>query len=259
MFNVIDVALALFNAVKAIPDAISHLDPSKITDALPELAQKVGKLAPLVPQLSVPLMIVGLVDTLLAFLGGLAGQLRALIDQQVRIQKAENRAAELGNAQLQAIADCSKHHVATQLQSLSESVAPVNRLIALVNVFAQLAGLGPLPDLLSLGSDHGRLAISTELAAANSHSVASARPFGSRGISASLCSPRCSRIAPLSKIERSPSVSHGTWPNGWCARCSGPRSLNDTLSTRYGSFASSNAQRTRMSRTNPRGDGGTQS
>ena len=86
-------------------------------------------------------------------LGGLAGQLRALIDQQVRIQKAENRAAELGNAQLQTVADCSKHHVAAQLQSLSESVAPVNRLIALVNVFAQLAGLGPLPDLSNLGSD----------------------------------------------------------------------------------------------------------
>lgn len=29
----------------------------------------------------------------------------------------------------------------------------MNRLIALVNVFAQLAGLGPLPDLSSLGSD----------------------------------------------------------------------------------------------------------
>jgi hypothetical protein len=153
VFDLIDVALALFNAVKAIPDAISHLDPSKISEALPELAEKAAKLLPLVPQASVPRMIVGLIDTLLAFLGGLAGQLRALIDQQVRIQKAENRAAELGNAQLQAVADCSKHHVAAQLQSLSESITPVNRLIALVNMFAQLAGLGPLPDLSSLGSD----------------------------------------------------------------------------------------------------------
>lgn len=152
VFDLIDVALALFNAVKAIPDAISHLDPSKISDALPELAEKAAKLLPLVPQASVPRMIVGLIDTLLAFLGGLAGQLRALIDQQVRIQKAESRAAELGNAQLQVVADCSKHHVAAQ-QSLSESVAPVNRLIALVNVFAQLAGLGTLPELSGLGSD----------------------------------------------------------------------------------------------------------
>ena len=153
VFNLIDVALALFNAVKAIPDAISHLDPSKITDALPDLANKAARIAAIVPQLSVPLMILGLIDALLAFLGGLSGQLRAIIDQQVRIQKAENRAAELGNAQLQAIADCSKHQVSSQLESLAESVAPVNRLIALINVFAQLAGLGPLPDLSSLGTD----------------------------------------------------------------------------------------------------------
>src|SRR5205814_1428833 len=49
VFNLIDMALALFNAVKAIPDAISHLDPSKISDALPELAQKAAKLAGLGP------------------------------------------------------------------------------------------------------------------------------------------------------------------------------------------------------------------
>jgi hypothetical protein len=153
VFNLIDVALALFNAVKAIPDAISHLDPSKITDALPDLANKAARIAALVPQLSVPLMIIGLIDALLAFLGGLSGQMRAIVDQQVRIQRAENRAAELGNVALQMVADCSKHHVAAQLQNLDESVAPVNRLIALINVFAQLGGLGSLPDLGHLGPD----------------------------------------------------------------------------------------------------------
>src|ERR1043165_2467911 len=108
VFNLIDVALALFNAVKAIPDAISHLDPSKITDALPDLANKAARIAAIVPQLSVPLMVLGLIDALLAFLGGLSGELRTIIDQQVRIQKAEDRAAALGNAQLQAVADCSR-------------------------------------------------------------------------------------------------------------------------------------------------------
>lgn len=119
----------------------------------PDLTTKAARVAALVPQLSVPLMILGLIDTLLAFLGGLAGQLRAIIGQQMRIQRAETRAAELGNAQLQAVADCSKHHVTAQLQRLAESVAPVNRLIALINVFAQLVGLGPLPDLSNLGTD----------------------------------------------------------------------------------------------------------
>ncbi len=153
VFDLIDVGLALVETVKAIPDAISHLDPGKITDALPELAQKAGRLAPLVPQLSVPLLVAGLIDTLLAYLDGLTIQLRALINQQVRIQRAADRAAALGNAQLRAVADCSRHHVDAQLQSLSESLAPVNRFIALVNVLGQLAGLGPLPDLSALGTD----------------------------------------------------------------------------------------------------------
>ena len=153
VFDLIDVGLALVEAVKAIPDAISHLDPGKITDALPELAQKAAKLAPLVPQLSVPLLVVGLIDTLLAFLDGLVVHLRALIGQQARIQKAADRAASLGNAQLQAVADCSRHHVDAQLQSLSESLAPVNRFIGLLNMLGQLAGLGPLPTLSDLGAD----------------------------------------------------------------------------------------------------------
>jgi hypothetical protein len=71
----------------------------------------------------------------------------------VRIQHAENRAAELGNAQLQIVVDRSRGHVAAQLQSLAESAAPVNRLIALINVFTELVGLGPLPDLANLGRD----------------------------------------------------------------------------------------------------------
>jgi len=153
VFNIIDTVLALFQAVKAIPDAITHLGPTKITDALPDVEQKAAKLLAILPQLSVPLMIVGLIDVLLAFLGGLSGQLRALIDQQVRIQHAENRAAELGNAQLQTVVDYSRGHIDAQLQSLAESAAPVNRLIALINVFTELVGLGRLPDLANLGRD----------------------------------------------------------------------------------------------------------
>ncbi len=153
VFNVIDTVLALFKAVKAVPDAITSLNPGKITEALPDLAKKASKLLKLVPQLSVPLMIVGLIDVLLTFLDGLSGQLRAIIDQQARIQQAATRAAELGNVQLQAVVDCAKGHVDVQMQNLAESTAPVNRLIALINVFMELIGLPKLPDLANLGSD----------------------------------------------------------------------------------------------------------
>lgn len=153
VFNVIDTVLALFKTVKAIPDAITSLNPGKITDALPDLVKKASKLLKLVPQLSVPLMILGLIDVLLTFLDGLSGQLRAIVDQQVRIQAAATRAAELGNVQLQGVVDCANKHVQVQMQNLAESTAPVNRLIALINVFMELVGLPRLPDLSDLGPD----------------------------------------------------------------------------------------------------------
>jgi len=56
--------------------------------------------------------------------------------------------------------------------------------------------------------------ISTEFSAAKSQLVTEARARASDGISAVLCSPRRSRIAPLSKIETSPSVSQGTCAKG---------------------------------------------
>ncbi len=153
VFNVLDTVLALFKAVKAIPDAITNLNPSGIAQAMPDLTQKANKLLKLVPQLSVPFMIVGLIDTLLAYLEGLRGQLHAIVDAQVRIGQAAARASQLGNVQLQVVVDCANANVAAQMQNLSEGSKPVNRLVGVVNLFMELAGLQKLPDLADLGTD----------------------------------------------------------------------------------------------------------
>jgi hypothetical protein len=153
LFNILDVALALFATVKSIPEAIISLDPGKILESIPDLVKKVSKLLRLVPQLSVPFMILCLIDVLLAYLDGLSGQLRAVIDQEVRIQNAATRAAKLGSAELQVVVDCAKENLAAQMQDLAAGAAPVNRLIALVNIFSQLVGLPQIPDLSDLGSD----------------------------------------------------------------------------------------------------------
>jgi hypothetical protein len=59
---------------------------------------------------------------------------------------------------------------------------------------------------------------STELSAANIHAVARARPFVSRGISASDCSAMWRTIAPDSKSASSGVSIAGTCPNGCSAR-----------------------------------------
>ena len=153
VFNIIDTVLALFQTVKAIPDAIGSLNPSKIISSLPDLVKKASKLLKLVPQLSVPLMVVGLIDVLLAYLEGLRLQLHALIATQVRLAKASERAAALGSAQLQVVVDCANGNVAAQMKNLGESAAPVNRLIRLLNLFMELVGLPTLPDISDLGQD----------------------------------------------------------------------------------------------------------
>lgn len=154
IFNIMDVVLALFECVKAIPDSLGPPpDPTKLAECIPNLAAKANKLLKLIPQLSVPLMIVGLIDVLITFLVGLRGQLKAIIDAQVRIALAATRAAELGNVQLQIVVDCANANIEAQMKSIGEGAAPVNRLIGVINLFMGLAGLEPLPDFANLGTD----------------------------------------------------------------------------------------------------------
>jgi hypothetical protein len=71
----------------------------------------------------------------------------------VKIAQAATRAAELGNVQLTAIVDCANANIEAQMKNLGESAAPVNRLVAIINIFMELAGLGKLPDLANLGTE----------------------------------------------------------------------------------------------------------
>jgi hypothetical protein len=154
VFNIIDAILALFKCVKAIPDSLGPPpDPTKLAECIPDLAEKIDKLLKLIPQLSIPVLIAGLIDVLLFYLEGLRGQLQAIIAAQVRIAAAATRAAELGNVQLRTVVDCATGAMDAYLQNLNESMKPLNRLVGLLNLFLQLAGLPPIPDLANLGDD----------------------------------------------------------------------------------------------------------
>ena len=155
IFDLIDVVMALVNAVKAIPDAISHLNPGKVTQALPDVGRTASKLLRLVPQVSVPVMVAGLVDVVLALLEGLAGQLRAMMEQEGRTARAAARAAELGNAQLATVVACSTTQLRVQMENLGESLRPVSRLLALVGLFSEIVGLPAPPQIDQLGTEPG--------------------------------------------------------------------------------------------------------
>jgi len=154
LFNLLDALLAIVECVKAIPAALGPPpDPRKLAACVPDLVEKATRLLPLVPQLSVPLFVVGLIDTVITLLEGARRQVTAIVAAQARLADAAARAAALGNAQLQAVVACAGGNVAAELKNVGAGMAPVNRLLAALNLLLKLAGLPALPPLMDLGTD----------------------------------------------------------------------------------------------------------
>jgi len=151
VFNVIDAVIATFNCIKAIPDSLGPPpDPTKLAECIPELAEKVDALLKLIPQLSVPLLVVGIIDCIIDFLKGIKQQLEAIIDKLVEVANAATKADELGDAKLKLVVECAEENVNIQLQAMNESLGPINKLIAILNIFLGLIGLPEVPELGSL-------------------------------------------------------------------------------------------------------------
>lgn len=151
IFNIVDTVLAVFNCIKAIPDTIGPPpDPTALAQCIPDLAKKVNNLLKLIPQLSVPLMVVGLIDVLVSTLVGIRSQILALQQQMTSILNAVDRAAELDDAELAAIATCAQANVEQQARNIGQSLASLGRLIGLINLFMGMIGGPEVPDLSDL-------------------------------------------------------------------------------------------------------------
>ena len=151
LFDVVDAIVAVFQCIKAIPDALGPPpDPSALAARIPELTTKVGKLLRLVPQLSLPATIVGIVDLVLEALRQARRQLEQLQLQLRQISLAVDRATELGDAGLLAVAVCAEGNVAQEAANVGSSLASLGNLIGLLNVFLGMVGGPQAPDLSSL-------------------------------------------------------------------------------------------------------------
>lgn len=151
LFNILDAIVAIKNCITAIPDAFGPPpDPSGIINCIPGLLKAIDKLLQLLPQLSIPPMIKGIIGVIIAGLQGLRHKLAAMIRQVARILEAATRAAELGNIQLQLVVDCANANNEAQLINLNNGMMPLNRLIGVINLFLHLAGLPCIPTLAGI-------------------------------------------------------------------------------------------------------------
>jgi hypothetical protein len=151
LFDIIDTIVAIFNCVKAIPDSLGPPpDPTVLAACLPDLAEKVSKLLKLIPQLSLPLLIVRLIDLVIDTLRQARSELMHLQQQVQQILGVIDRATNLDDAGLMAIAQCAQANVAQEAANVGKSLAALGKLIGLINLFLGMVGGPTIPDLSNL-------------------------------------------------------------------------------------------------------------
>jgi hypothetical protein len=151
LFNIIDTVVAVFNCIKAIPDSLGPPpDPTVLAACIPELAEKVNALLKLIPQLSLPYTIIGIIDLVIDTLRQARTQLLQLQAQIQQITGAIDRATELEDAGLMAITSCAEANVAQEAANVGKSLASIGKLIGILNLFLGMIGAPEIPDLSNL-------------------------------------------------------------------------------------------------------------
>ena len=151
LFNIVDAIIAVFNCVKAIPDSLGPPpDPTVLAACIPELAEKVNALIKLLPHLSLPYTIIGIIDLIIDTLRQARGQLLHLQAQMQQILGAVDRATELEDAGLMAITSCAQANVAQEAANVGKSLAALGKLFGILNLFLGMIGAPEVPDLSGL-------------------------------------------------------------------------------------------------------------
>lgn len=154
IFKVIDLALLIVEAFKAVPEMVTN--PAKLIALLEKVVQAASALTKIIPPLSVPLLALGMIDLLIAFFTGLVVTLRQLVHFVERIEAAT---AEIPRyPHLQFVVDTSNENLKVTMRSLESGMTPIAKVMRLTNLLLQLAGLPPLPDVAHL-PDNPREAI----------------------------------------------------------------------------------------------------
>jgi len=151
LFDVLDALVTVVGVVQAIPDALGPPpDPSGLIQLMPALSEKLSKLLGLVPQVSVPLTVVGLIDGVITALEQARSQLAGLLEQVARILRATERAAEIGDPELARIVGCAQAGLQQSTSNVGRTLGAVGGVLAILRILMGLIGGPEVPDLGSM-------------------------------------------------------------------------------------------------------------
>lgn len=143
IFDIIDAALAL----KKVFDAVKSLDPIAIGNVLGDFFKLLDKLAKYLPPVAIPVFMHDVVKATRIYAEQVKNQVEKIIEEQSAIDVARERATLLQNESLGKVCDCTKENLDLQMLALQNNGAPLNRLIALINVLGALAGQDVIPPM----------------------------------------------------------------------------------------------------------------
>ena len=142
LFIVIGAVLAIFDCVKAVPQAIGFPpNPAKIAVAIAKATEKVADLLKLIPQLSIPFMVKSILGAIIAALKGIKRKLVAMFKIKVKIDTGLS--LNIPNVNLALLHDnlaCAQANFDLQAAALSAACGPLNKLLCLLNLFFELIG-----------------------------------------------------------------------------------------------------------------------
>ncbi len=155
IFRILDVLVAMVDCIKAVEKCLGPPpNPTELVKCFPKLARAMAEVLKLLPMLSIPVLIGGILDVLILNLRGVRACLLAFLLKQLRILAAATRARQLGSIQLQVAVDCATDDLNAAIVNLNERASALATLVAVLNALLDLAGLPELPLTVgALGAD----------------------------------------------------------------------------------------------------------
>lgn len=163
LFDLVD---ALLIAKQAF-DAVKTLNPVKIGGVVLKFGTAVDKLRALIPQVSVPILVVDVVGLLDAVAQTLKVEVQGVVEAQLRLDDAEATSTSLGGVPaLSGVVACGRAQVDAQLALVQQKTGAFNRLVALLNLLGGAVGLPQIPAIAPGGDAVTMLASLDALAGA---------------------------------------------------------------------------------------------
>lgn len=155
LFDILELLVALNDCMMAVEKCLGPPpNPSKLISCFPKLAIALAKVLQLLPPLSVPVMIAGILQSILVFLKGLRATILVILQKLLKLLSAQLRVQVTGSLQLQIGVDCATNNLGGFLAALALAAEPITCLIVLINDLLDLAGLPQqLQISISIGTD----------------------------------------------------------------------------------------------------------